>query len=95
MVDVVRERKFEEAYAALLIAQGSHPKRFSDTLGHRSITAALDRYGICSRNRRSASRKGFDAARESARTMAEATLVPPGRDPSVVGVNAAGTERGG
>ena len=31
--------------AALLIAQGAHPKAIQSHLGHRSITTTLDRYG--------------------------------------------------
>lgn len=31
--------------AALLIAQGAHPKAIQRHLGHRSITTTLDRYG--------------------------------------------------
>lgn len=31
--------------AALLIAEGAHPKAIQSHLGHRSITTTLDRYG--------------------------------------------------
>jgi integrase len=31
--------------AAVLIAQGAHPKAIQSHLGHRSITTTLDRYG--------------------------------------------------
>ena len=38
--------------AALLIAQGAHPKAIQRHLGHRSITTTLDRYGHCSKTSR-------------------------------------------
>jgi integrase len=39
--------------AALLIAQGAHPKAIQVHLGHSSITVTLDRYGHSTSKRRS------------------------------------------
>ena len=40
-----RFHDLRHTYAALLIAQGAHPKAIAEVLGHSTITVTLDRYG--------------------------------------------------
>jgi integrase len=48
--------------AALLIAQGAHPKAIQSHLGHRSITTTLDRYGHLFEDEREKLAERIDAA---------------------------------
>ena len=48
--------------AALLVAQGAHPKAIQRHLGHRSITTTLDRYGHLFDDEHRALADGLDAA---------------------------------
>jgi integrase len=41
----IRFHDLRHSFAALLIAQGEHPKLIQEQLGHASITVTLDRYG--------------------------------------------------
>lgn len=53
-------------YAALLIAQGAHPKAIQHRFGHSSITVTLDRYGHLFRALDDALIDGLDATYRSA-----------------------------
>ena len=44
----VRFHDLRHTCAALLIAQGAHPKAIQVHLGHSSIQMTMDRYGTCS-----------------------------------------------
>ena len=44
-LDGLRFHDLRHTCAALLIAQGAHPRAIMERLGHSSVTVSLDRYG--------------------------------------------------
>jgi hypothetical protein len=79
------DRDLRHTCAALLIAQGAHPKAMMEGLGHSSITVTLDRYGHCSRARRDdGGGDGTDLSRGEREQLA-AWSRPGGRRPRVSG----------
>ncbi|MEY2569022.1 MAG: hypothetical protein QOE35_3551 [Actinomycetota bacterium] len=62
--------------AALLIAQGAHPKAIQSHLGHRSITTTLDRYGHLFEDEHDRLAERIDAAYAEVLGEAEAREAP-------------------
>jgi integrase len=58
----VRVHDLRHTHAALLIAQGEHPKVIQSRLGHASITTTLDRYGHLFEGLDEAAADGLDDA---------------------------------
>ena len=60
----MRFHDLRHSHAALLIAEGVHPKVLQDRLGHASITTTLDTYGHLVSGLDEAAADALDAARE-------------------------------
>ncbi len=45
MPDKTRFHDLRHSYAAMLIAEGGHPRAIMERLGHSTITVTLDTYG--------------------------------------------------
>jgi integrase len=73
----VRIHDMRHTCAALLIAQGAHPKAIQTHLGHSSITVTMDLYGHLFPEEMDRLAAGLDAAYRSAE---EATETGPRRD---------------
>jgi integrase len=54
--------------AALLVAQGAHPRAIMEHLGHSSITVTMDRYGHLFPDEKDRLAKGLDEVLKAART---------------------------
>jgi integrase len=74
----VRFHDLRHTCAALLIAQGAHPKAIQAHLGHSSIQVTMDRYGHLFPDALETLAERLDAARNQARSGVEKTE-PPGR----------------
>ncbi|HLA81454.1 MAG TPA: tyrosine-type recombinase/integrase [Thermoleophilia bacterium] len=61
--DPLRFHELRHSHAALLIAEGVHPKVLQDRLGHASITTTLDTYGHLMKGLDEAAADALDASR--------------------------------
>jgi integrase len=64
------------SYAAMLIAQGAHPRAIMERMGHSTITVTLDTYGHLLPKLDAALDDAIDAVYRSSRPVAAATLLP-------------------
>lgn len=69
--------------AALLIAQGAHPKEIQERMGHSAIRLTFDRYGHLFPSPDVRLRDGLEAAFRSATIEKPARSVIPGAEPSL------------
>src|SRR4029077_18516866 len=79
LADGLRFHDLRHTCAALLIAQGAHPKAMQERLGHSSITVTLDRYGHLFPSLDEALTEGLDgtyraALAEFSRSSAKSTI---------------------
>jgi integrase len=70
--------------AALLVAQGAHPRAIMEHLGHSSITVTMDRYGHLFPDEKDCLAKGLDEAFKAARTSEDVAQMWPPSGPTVV-----------
>jgi integrase len=79
----VRFHDLRHSNAALLIAEGGHPKAIQQRLGHSSITVTLDRYGHLFPSLDDALADALDATywttQDSRRSLSGPPTTPPGR----------------
>jgi integrase len=73
--------------AALLIAEGAHPKAIQVHLGHSSITVTMDLYGHLLPDRWDRATDGLDAVFHEARARPRAPHSLPRRDANVISIN--------
>jgi integrase len=70
--------------AALLVAQGAHPRAIMEHLGHSSITVTMDRYGHLFPDEKDRLAKGLDEVLKAARTPDDVASMWPPSGPTVV-----------